>query len=107
MATFWMDNSVGGFEVGQALFLVTVFRENTGVEEHTGQTDPCRTNLSRERKLRGWCGSTNNVSRTANGLVRVRRISKSKSRMCVTQIQRGSQEEAAALEELGYPELAS
>ena len=86
-------------------FLVRIVDNNHGSAEHYCLDNRARcTNMSHEPKLHGWCGETNNISVYAEGLARISRRTKN-DRICLTQIEKGSQEEAKALEELGYPEL--
>lgn len=47
---------------------------------------PLRTNQSHEERLTGWCGETDNVSRTAKGVWRIVRLNKQGDRALVTQL---------------------
>ena len=66
---------------------------------------PAHTNRSREPRLRGWCGETNNVSIYARGLVQLG-IATPNGRVRITRLRKGSEEEREALELLSYPDLA-
>ncbi len=62
---------------------------------------PAYTNQSREPRLDGWCGSWNNTSTSGMGIVeKVARNGRALVRLL------DGPELLAALEELGYPELA-
>ena len=63
---------------------------------------PSRANQSREPRLYGWCGTTNNVSVTALGVWRVERMARN-DRLYVRQLT--GADLTAALEDLGYPDL--
>lgn len=63
-----------------------------------------RTNVSGEPKLKGWLGETNNISRTALGVVRVTRLTADGDRVLV---RRATPAEVRAwLKEQGLPGLA-
>ncbi len=53
-------------------YLVKVSKD-TGAEHYQLRSDPPRTNASNERRVSGWCGSTNGTSVFGCGCVRVRR----------------------------------
>ena len=67
------------------------------------RSTPAHTNQSHEPRLHGWCGTYNDLSTSARGMVRVERMAKN-GRAYVRELE--GDELAAALEELGYPELA-
>ena len=76
---------------------------------HPGRTDryivrgtPARTNQSFENRLYGWCGSYNDLSTYACGIVRVVRVARN-GRVLVAQLTGASR--SSALDELGYPDL--
>ena len=70
---------------------------------HSLRDRPCHTNVSHEPRLRGWCGSTNNISYDALGLAKVVRVAKN-GRVQIVEVK--GEEGAAWLEnEAGYPEL--
>ena len=98
MSTHW----IGGhwteeFVSGQSGFLVSV----GGRLELRDR--PAHTNSSHEPRLRGWCGSWNNVDTDALGLAVVTRVAKN-GRAQVRTLQ--GEDEAKALEALGWPDLA-
>ena len=64
-------------EIGDLLFLIEIINFNRGgtVAWH-GTASPGRTNISREAKIRGWLGETNNVTSYAHGAVIVTAHSK-------------------------------
>lgn len=61
------------WEVGEEGVLVSRSPER-GKTEWLLQADPPLTNSSREPKVAGWCGTTNNVSITAHGWHRVVKV---------------------------------
>ncbi|MEG7715413.1 hypothetical protein, partial [Listeria monocytogenes] len=63
------------YTVGDAGFLIEHTDNNRRGRVSFELSDvPAMTNRSLERRLRGWCGETNNVSTYACGLRRVSRI---------------------------------
>lgn len=94
-------------KVGDVVFVYEVFFSNTGKSEMRAAKTPRRTNQSREPKLRGWCGETNNVSVTARGLARVSRVFSGTERMQLRIFPKGSKAEQEALSEVGYPDLGT
>jgi hypothetical protein len=48
-------------------YAVSIYNTSTGNEFNRGQSEPARKNLSGERCINGWCGTTNNSDITANG----------------------------------------
>jgi hypothetical protein len=101
----WIDEfSSYSKDVGDIGFLTRSNDENHGNACHYRLSDhAARTNRSREPTLHGWCGTTNNVCVTAEGLARVSRAKN--GRVCLVPVTEAG-EVAAALEELGYPDLA-
>ena len=91
------------FSKGDIGFLVS--RSGEGVDETLLQKDPGRTNMSNQARLSGWLGSTNNVSSSAWGLGRV--VSVAKDGYTLRVVPGPDSKVAAALEVLGYPELAA
>ena len=63
---------------------------------------PCQTNVSREFRLCGWCGTTNNIEMNAHGVVRV--VKRIKDNAAAVQELHG-EGMAEALRELGFAEL--
>lgn len=101
MTTMWIDNQQE-FGVGDMAFLIEFCNTNTGASQYMLRNQPAYTNVSREPRLRGWCGSDNNVSTTGVGVYRVIRIAKS-GRYFMEEVR--SDELREFLEEMGYPEL--
>jgi hypothetical protein len=99
----WIDEfSSYSSATGDIGFLIRTSDENHGNACRYRLSDhPAHTNQSREPKLNGWCGTTNNVSTTACGLARVSRIAKN-GRVCLVDVTE-PEKVTAALEELGYP----
>jgi len=64
---------------------------------------PLRTNQSNEPRLMGWCGETNNRSRTAHGVVEIVKVNKANDRAMVARLR--GERLASFLESDGYPEL--
>lgn len=90
-------------QVGAVGFLVERTDENRGgAVRYLLRDHPPRTNRSHQPRLRGWCGTTNNICVHGCGLARISRIAKN-GRVCLTTIPAGTQAEADALETLGYP----
>lgn len=89
--------------VGDTGFLVKSFSTNHARETYHLRDEPLRTNRSHEPKLFGWCGETNNVSRTAMGVWRIAKANKAGTRVLIAQVT--GAELAAFLDEAGYPEL--
>ena len=73
-------NSQENPKIGDLLFLIEIIDFNKGgtVTWH-GTAAPGRTNISREAKIRGWLGETDNVSSYAHGAVIVTAHSKRES----------------------------
>jgi hypothetical protein len=97
----------GGYEddykVGQIGFLIETSPQDRA-SWYTLSYHPAHTNQSHEPKLYGWCGSYNNTSTNARGLVKVLKVAKN-GRAMVAGLT--VEEQQAALEELGYPDLAA
>ena len=100
--TMWIgpDESLS---VGGVGFLIEKTHYTNRWTRYELRDTPAHTNQSHEPKLFGWCGSYNNLSTSGVGMVRVKRMAKN-GRAFVEQLK--GDELAAALEELGYPELA-
>jgi len=62
-------------DVGEGRFYLILVSTQNGEGCNLYDT-PARTNVSHEERLYGWLGSTNNVSRTADGMVDVYRDAK-------------------------------
>lgn len=95
----WIDGN--GFDVvGQAGFLTE--HVANGRAWFTLDERPAHTNMSREPRLHGWCGETNNVSLFARGMARVVRVAKN-GRVQVRAIS-GSELETE-LDRAGFPDI--
>lgn len=101
MTTQWIGPDEN-LSVGDVGFLINHSPEGKASRFFIRDT-PAHTNQSHEPRLYGWCGSYNNMSTSACGVVRVERVAKN-ARAFVRELE--GDELAAALEELGYPELA-
>lgn len=101
MTTKWIDEQEQ-YSVGDKAFLIEFSHENTGAESYVLRDQPAHTNVSREPRLKGWCGSYNNVSTSADGAWEVMRIAKS-GRYLIQELK--GEDLAAFLEEMGYPGL--
>lgn len=88
---------------GAVAFLIATKRDDAKTEHLYLSDTPAHTNQSREPRLEGWCGTTNNVAKFARGVVRVERV-RSNERADVTSLE--GEELEQALLELGYSELA-
>lgn len=101
MTTKWIDEQEQ-YKAGDKAFLIQFSHENTGAENYVLRDQPAYTNVSRELRLKGWCGSYNNVSTYAFGAWEVIRIAKS-GRYLIQELDGDALNEF--LEEMGYPEL--
>lgn len=64
----WMDNSSADIDsIGDVGFLVQICTER-GAEHWELRTRPAHTNMSREPKWSGWCGTTDGTTVYAEGL---------------------------------------
>lgn len=100
--THWIGTEHDQFTVGQVGFLVEVSHHTKGWRRFDLRDHPAKTNQSFQPRLNGWCGSNNDVSVTASGMVRVERVARN-GRAFVRELE--GEELAAALEDLGYPDL--
>lgn len=98
----WVDSY--DREPGRAGFLIRCKPDGRPARHYLGDR-PGRKNLSREPVLRGWLGSTDNISEDALGLARIVRITDTGDRALIRLIPAGSDEEVSALEFLGWPDL--
>jgi hypothetical protein len=98
----WINGEISESAVGSVGFLIERRRDGGGPSHHISGS-PAHTNQSHEPRLFGWCGTTNNVATYALGLVRVTGHSAG-GRLRVRRL--ANAEQAAALESLGWPELA-
>lgn len=99
MGCKWIDEQAPYMDVG---FLVEISNENTGSSRYELRDLPAHTNQSHEPRLRGWCGSYNNVSTHAAGVWKVSEVARN-GRVKVVELKGEALMEA--LEELGYPDL--
>jgi hypothetical protein len=88
--------------VGDVGFLINFSNVIRGSERYEVRDTPAYTNVSNEPRLHGWCGTYNDLSTHACGMVRVERIAKN-GRAFVRELE--GEDLATALDELGYPEL--
>lgn len=102
MATQWIGDEISSFNVGDVGFLIRKYHATKGWEKFELRDHPGKTNMSLEIKLDGWLGSTNDISATALGVWKVVRVAKN-GRAQVARLE--GNDEAAALEELGYPDI--
>jgi hypothetical protein len=89
--------------VGDVGFLVECQHNLQGWTRYSLQDVPACTNMGHAEQLHGWCGTTNDVAVYARGVAKVERLAKN-GRVRVQRL--FGADRAAALEELGYPELA-
>ena len=104
MTSMWIgpDETLSAGDVGFLIAKTNVLRRTAARYEL--RNTPAHTNQSHEPRLHGWCGTYNDLSTNAQGMVRVERMAKN-GRAFVRELE--GEELAAALEELGYPELES
>lgn len=102
--TRWIDADYDN-QIGEIGFLVTRQNNIRGwTKTHVSQS-PAHGNMDHMPHLKGWCGTTNDVAVYAEGLARIEQFSKNGERAKVRLL--NPAETAEALEDLGYPELAS
>lgn len=101
MTTKWIgpDETMSVGDVG---FLINFCNPIRGSDRYELRDIPAYTNQSHQPRLHGWCGSYNDLSTNACGMARVERVAKN-GRALVRELE--GDELAAALDELGYPEL--
>lgn len=101
----WIDIGYGDANsaVGDTGYLVETRNGNTGREHLALRERPLRTNQSGVPRLRGWCGETDNQSRTAKGVAKIVRVNKAEDRAQIVAVT--GADLAAFLEADGYPEL--
>jgi hypothetical protein len=103
--TIWIDNPDTIYAEGMTGFLIYRHDESNSVHSRYISAVPARTNRSREAKLHGWCGTTNNIAIYAEGMARIEAINTKTGRAKVTSL--SNDETRVALEAAGYPELIS
>lgn len=97
----WTDNDEE-MDVGHFGFVIEI--DPVGRETRTViRGRPGRMVSSNERRLRGKLGATNNIVSTARGVAVIERLNQD-GRRALVRVLRGD-EQRAALEELGHPEL--
>jgi hypothetical protein len=98
----WIDCNES--RVGDVGWLIQSVDQNRGGASSWYLSDtPGRTNRSRQPRVFGWLGETNNVSSYARGIARAIKVNKAGDRLLV-EILDGA-EQGAELEAMGYPEL--
>lgn len=101
--TLWIGNEYISYHEGQTGFLVEIRKDNHGgISSYSLCDYPPRTNESREPRLDGWCGTTDNVACYGRGVARVERLARN-GRAFIRRLD--GDESRAVLDELGYPEL--
>lgn len=103
MATKWIGPDYSMKAIGDVGFLVDISNPFRGSARYELRDIPPHTNQSYEPRLHGWCGTWNDTATHGCGMARVERVAKN-GRVLV-RILEGDQL-FAALEDLGYPELA-
>lgn len=99
----WIDAN-NEMNVGDVGYLVSLDNSNTRAWDVLRlYPTPLRTNRSHEERLTGWCGETNNVSRTAMGAWRIVKTNKRGDRMLIQQLK--GADLCAFLMNDGRPEL--
>ena len=101
----WIDCDGDNVEPGRTGYLVRTLNTSTGRESWAIRDRPLRTNQTREPRLWGWCGETDNKSRTAQGVCKVARVNAAGDRCAVVRVV--GAELAAWLEADGHPDLAA
>lgn len=103
MAT-WIDCNDFDTKIGNIGYLVETTNNNArGATTLSLRDRPLRTNQSNEPRLTGWCGETDNKSRTARGVWKVARLNKACDRALLVQVT--GADLAAFLADDGHPEL--
>ena len=100
----WIDGDEWGCDVavGERYFLIETTHYNHGSMTTYALSDrPAYTNQTGEPRLHGWCGTTDNRSVSAEGMVEVVCIAKN-GRIKIRQIAPTLE----VLEKFGHPELA-
>jgi hypothetical protein len=98
----WIDAD-SRLNVGDVGFLTEKSHELDHWTRYWLDDTPAYTNQSFMPRLYGWCGTCDNIAMYAHGMARVVRIARN-GRILVRELD--GDELIAALEELGYPELA-
>lgn len=91
--------------VGDMYYVTDVTSYRNGCSSRYSLSNrPSHTNQSREPRLHGWCGETNNVNRSAIGVWEVVRVAKN-GRIQIKEVT-DADRIRAYLDETGYPHLA-
>ena len=98
------NDVINGFEVGMTGFLIHKSNSIAGWDRYEIRDTPAHTNQSHKPRLKGWCGTYNDVATYGAGMVRVERVARN-GRAFVRQLAGDDLEQA--LEELGYPDLTA
>lgn len=101
MTHLWINGDDYHMVEGNIGFLVFVVPQ-TGEDHYVLREHPALANQSREPRLTGWLGTTDNVARYGQGLARITEISLG-GRFRVERL--NAEDTDAALKELGHPEL--
>jgi hypothetical protein len=101
----WIDVSDNEHtEPGTIGYLVdTRNNDNRGAMTLSLRERPLRTNQSNEPRLFGWCGETNNRSRTALGVWKIVRVNKAGDRAQIVKLDGAAL--ATFLDADGHPDL--
>ena len=100
--TMWIGPD-DGVSVGDTGFLIETSNPITGMDNYRLSDLPAHTNQSNQPRLTGWCGTYNDVSTDAVGVWRVESAAKN-GRLKIQRLE--GDDLHAALDELGYPDLA-
>ena len=101
----WIDNTEYRV-IGTIRYLVRTMNTSNGSERYSLRERPLRTNGNHVPRLNGWCGETDNLSRTACGLWRITGFNRDRERVRIERVSDRA-EQIAFLEGDGYPELAT
>lgn len=101
--TRWIGIESDQFTAGETGFLVELHHVTKGWRRFELRSHPPRTNMSFVPRLHGWCGTSNDVACHAHGMAVVERVARN-GRAFVRELD--GEELHAALDDLGYPELA-
>lgn len=99
----WIGTESDQFTVGQIGFLVETHHVLKGWQRFELRDHPAKTNMSFVPRLQGWCGTTGDIACNAHGMAVVERVARN-GRAFVRELE--GDELTAALDDLGYPELA-
>jgi len=102
MTSMWIGPDEN-LAVGQVGFLVEKHQTLKGWTRYELRDVPAHTNQSIEPRLQGWCGTYNDLATHARGMAIVDRVARN-GRAYVRDLEGAELE--AALDVLGYPELA-